>query len=143
MNKEPLVIERTFDAPIDLVWKALTDKEQMKKWYFNVSDFRPEVGFEFEFEGSNEQKTFVHLCKITQLIPERKLAYSWVYEGYEGYSEVTFELFPEGDKTRLRLTHTGLETFPPTGDFLRKNFEAGWTAITGTMLKNFLEGQPK
>jgi hypothetical protein len=52
-------------------------------------------------------------------------------------------LFPEGDKTRLKLTHEGLETFPKTPAYARKNFEAGWTAIIGSELKQFLEGKQK
>ena len=27
------VISRTFDAPLDLVWKAWTEAEQLKKWF--------------------------------------------------------------------------------------------------------------
>jgi uncharacterized protein YndB with AHSA1/START domain len=54
-------------------------------------------------------------------------------------SLVTFELFPEGNKTRLKLTHTGIETFPKTPAYARKNFEAGWTAIIGSELKQFVE----
>src|SRR5580658_6376786 len=30
----PLVIERTFNAPIAAVWKAITNKEDMNHWYF-------------------------------------------------------------------------------------------------------------
>jgi hypothetical protein len=41
--------------------------------------------------------------------------------------------------TRLRLTHEGLETFPKTPAYARKKFEAGWTAIIGTELKQFVE----
>ena len=29
--KTPLVIERTYNAPAETVWKALTDKDQMKQ----------------------------------------------------------------------------------------------------------------
>ena len=84
---------------------------------------------------------FVHLCKITEVIPGAKLTYSWRYEGYEGISYVTWELFAEGTKTRLKLTHTGLETFPVTAhnDFAKTNFVAGWTALVGTSLSKFLE----
>lgn len=28
-----LVLERTLDAPLDLVWKAYTDPEQLKQWF--------------------------------------------------------------------------------------------------------------
>ena len=139
MNQEPFVIERTYNAPIEKVWKAITDKEQMKQWYYDIDEFKPEPGFEFQFEGNNEDRCYVHLCKVTEVIPERKLQYSWRYQGHEGNSFVTWELFPEGTGTRLKLTHEGLETFPPIADFAKKNFVAGWTAIIGTNLKNFVE----
>jgi uncharacterized protein YndB with AHSA1/START domain len=127
----PLVVERTFNAPAGKIWQAITDKNQMKKWNFDVGSFKPEVGFEFQFSASaSPEKTYLHLCKVTEVIPGKKLTYSWRYDGYEGQSFVTFELFPEGDRTRLRLTHRGLETFPASNpDFAAKNFNEGWNAI--------------
>jgi uncharacterized protein YndB with AHSA1/START domain len=140
MKNEPFVIERTFNAPVDKVWKAITDKNQMKEWYFDLEEFKPEVGFEFSFAAPAEKKTYLHLCKITEVIPGRKLSYSWRYDGYPGNSIVTFELFDEGKTTRLKLTHTGLETFPQDNtDFAAQNFVEGWTQIIGSSLKNFLE----
>jgi uncharacterized protein YndB with AHSA1/START domain len=73
------------------------------------------------------------------VIPQRKLAYTWRYKGHEGNSLVTFELFADGNKTRLKLTHEGLETFPKTPAFARKNFMKGWTEIIGSSLKAFVE----
>ena len=32
-DKLDLVLERTIDAPIDLVWKAYTDAEHLKRWF--------------------------------------------------------------------------------------------------------------
>jgi uncharacterized protein YndB with AHSA1/START domain len=140
MNQQSFVIERTYNAPVDKVWKAITDKEQMKQWYFDMSDFKAEPGFEFQFTGGEEDKPYVHLCKIKEVIPGRKLSYSWRYKGYEGDSLVTFELFTEGAGTRLKLTHEGLETFPISNpDFAKKNFEMGWNDIIGTLLKDFVE----
>ena len=138
-NIEPVAIERTFNAPVARVWRALTDKDEMKHWYFDLKEFRPEVGFEFEFAVEHEGMKYHHLCKITEVIPQKKLAYTWRYKGEVGDSLVTLELFPEGDKTRLTLTHEGLETFPKTPAYARKNFEAGWTAIIGSELKKFVE----
>jgi uncharacterized protein YndB with AHSA1/START domain len=148
-NKQParfiegaIVIERTYNAPANKVWKAITDKDQMKQWYFDIAAFKPEAGFEFQFYGEGKHgEKFLHLCKVIEAIPGKKLTYSWRYEGYEGASFVTFELFGEGDKTRLKLSHKGLETFPVTAhnDFAKENFMEGWTYIIGKGLKEYVE----
>jgi uncharacterized protein YndB with AHSA1/START domain len=139
METEPIVIERTYSAPIDKVWQAITDKDKMKQWYFDLAEFKPEVGFEFEFTGGTEENKYLHLCKITEVITGKKLTHSWRYDGYSGESFVSFELFAHGEETRLKLTHTGLETFPPIPDFAKSNFEQGWTYIIGSSLKEYLE----
>jgi len=136
---EAVVIERTFNAPVERVWKALTDVAQMPQWYFDLKEFKPEVGFEFQFVVEHEGTTYDHHCKVTDVIPQKKLAYTWRYKGHEGDSLVTFELFVDGDKTRLKLTHEGLETFPKTSAYARENFEKGWTEIIGSELKQFVE----
>jgi uncharacterized protein YndB with AHSA1/START domain len=136
---EAIVMERTFNAPDGKVWQALTDVDQMRQCYFDLKEFRPEVGFEFEFVVEHEGNSYHHLCKVTEVIPQKKIAYTWRYKGESGNSLVTFELFGEGEKTRLRLTHEGIESFPKTPAYARKNFEAGWTAIIGSELKRFVE----
>jgi uncharacterized protein YndB with AHSA1/START domain len=142
MAQEPLVIERTLPVPSNRVWRAITDVDQMKQWYFDVPAFRPEVGTAFTFVGTDpEGNNWVHLCKVTEVVPQQKLSHTWKYEGHEGNSMVTWELFPEGAGTRVKLTHAGLETFPPLKSFARENFAGGWTEIIGTMLPRFLEKQ--
>jgi uncharacterized protein YndB with AHSA1/START domain len=139
MKPVPFVIERIVNAPVEKVWKAITDKEQMKQWYFDIPEFKPEVGFEFTFDGGAEDRIYTHLCKIIEAVPNKKLKHSWQYKGYEGESFVTWELFPEGNGTRVKLTHEGLETFPPLADFAKENFVAGWTEIVGKNIKEFVE----
>lgn len=136
---QPFVIEQTYNAPIARMWEALTDKDKMKQWYFDLSEFKPEVGFEFSFNGGSPEKTYLHLCRVTKVVPGKLLAHTWCYDGYPGNSEVTWELFDEGGKTRVKLTHTGLHTFPDKGDFARSSFVKGWTHITGINLKDYLE----
>ncbi|MGS2739370.1 SRPBCC family protein [Sinomicrobium sp. M5D2P17] len=140
MKNSPLIIERIFNAPIEKVWKALTDKDHMKQWYFDLEEFSLEVGFEFSFMAGKDEKKYLHLCKITEVIENKKIAYTWRYKGYAGNSQVIFELFPEGDRTKLRLTHEGLETFPESNpDLSRENFNYGWTYFIGTALLKFIE----
>ena len=133
-------MERHFDTTPEKIWKAITDSNEMKKWYFDLPCFKAEVGYEFSFEGGPPEHTYLHLCKVTEMIPGKKLTYSWRYDGYEGISFVTFELFGEGKKTKLKLTHRGLDTFAVNNNphFDAKNFEAGWNSIVETSLKNYL-----
>ena len=138
-QEEAVVVERTLNAPIARVWKALTDANQMRQWYFDLKEFQPQVGFEFEFVVEHEGNRYHHLCQVTDVVPQKKIAYSWRYKGEPGDSLVTFELFAEGNKTRVKVTHTGIETFPRTPAYARKNFENGWTAIIGAELKQFVE----
>lgn len=139
--EKPITIERVYCAPIKKVWKALTDNADLQQWYFKLPEFKAEVGFEFRFTGGkDEQHQYLHICVVTEAVPEEKLKYSWRYDGYEGISYVTFELFSEGNNTRLKLTHEGIESFPKTNsDFDKNNFNEGWTFIVGTAFKDFVE----
>ncbi len=140
MDDKPLIIEQEFNAPIELVWRAITEKELMKKWYFDIADFVLQVGRIFHFEGGKDGRIYVHECEILEIIPFQKLKYSWKYEGYTGISFVTFELFPKDNKTKLRLTHEGLNSFPrENSDLVRSNFVDGWNYLIHESLKQYLE----
>jgi len=136
-----IIIERILNAPVEMVWKAITNKDEMKQWYFDIPAFKPQVGLTFQFIGRGKKgDEFIHLCEVIEVIGQKKLTYSWQYQGYEGKSFVTFELSPEGTKTKLKLTHAGLETFPASiPDFAEANFEEGWSAIIGKFLPDYLE----
>jgi uncharacterized protein YndB with AHSA1/START domain len=141
-GKRPFVIERIYNAPQATVWKAITNKEEMKQWYFkDLGHFKPEVGNEFEFSAGSDHKQYLHKCKVTEVIENKKISYTWRYGGHAGNSLLTFELFPEGAKTKLKLTHAGLETFPSAtnADFGKESFAGGWEYFIGKQLKAYLE----
>ena len=93
----------------------------------------PKAGFEFGFSdlGSSYQKVWT----VTRVIDGHLLAHSWTYKGYPGSSEVSFELSDMGDRSKLKLTHTGLASFPRDPHFGRQRFEEGWKNILGNNLK--------
>jgi uncharacterized protein YndB with AHSA1/START domain len=141
LENGPVVVERTFNVPANLVWNAITDYDQMKQWYMlELQSFKPVVGFETEFSIRHEGKEFPHIWKVTEVVPGKKITYDWRFRGNPGISFATFELFPEGRNTRLKLTHTGIETFDGKShpEYARKNFHWGWTQL-GTALEQFLE----
>lgn len=140
MENEAITIEETLKANAAKVWEAITDKEQMKEWYFDIAEFRPVEGFEFQFYGDGQDgEKFLHLCKVIEVVPGEKITYSWRYHGFEGNSYVTFELTPAGTETILKLTHSDLESFGENPAFARANFVAGWNYIIPFSLKKFVE----
>jgi uncharacterized protein YndB with AHSA1/START domain len=140
---EPVVVEQTFGNSIDVVWKAITEIDQMRQWYFdNIPSFKPEVGFETQFNIRNQNRNFLHMWKVTEVVPEKMIKYNWKYDGYSGDSFVTFELFEQDNLTKLRLTHQAQENFQEdVPEFSRELCLEGWTYFIRKSLKEFLEKQ--
>lgn len=134
----PLRKEFNYNVPIEKVWQALTDKDKMKKWYFpQLQKFEPIVGFKFQFDDNSAeyQKEWI----VTKVTEGKTLSHTWAYRNYPGSSEVTFDLFADENKTRLRVTQTCLESFPNDPHFKRERFEWGWNNLLGQNLKYLLE----
>lgn len=137
---KPFVIERIINAPVARVWQALTDGEELKQWLPFMAGFKAEVGSELRFElGKDPARQYLHVSKVIEVIPGRKLVYGWRYDGYAGDSQVSFELFPAANRTKLKLTHRILEPFPADNpDFAAEGFKQGWT-YTADGLKEYAE----
>jgi uncharacterized protein YndB with AHSA1/START domain len=90
-----LVASRTFPAPPEEVWDALTSTERIPRWLLPVSgDLR--LGGRYQLEGNAGGEVLT--CE-----PPHHLAVTWEYGGQ--LSWVDARLTPEGDGTRLDLTH--------------------------------------
>lgn len=143
MNHSPIIKEVTLRATVEQVWSALTQADKMRRWYFDIPEFQPEVGFCFEFWGETEDKKYLHKCEIKDVILFQKLSYSWRYEGLSGESLVTFEITPLSGQVLLRLTHDGIESFPSENpDLHKENFDGGWEAIIKDSLRNYVDHHP-
>jgi len=140
-NDEPIIIEQTFNASIETVWNSITEIDQMRQWYFkNIPSFKAEVGFETQFNVQSGDRNFLHKWKVTEVIPLRLIRYNWKFEGYQGDSNVVFELFKENNLTKLQLTAQVLEDFPEDiPEFKRESSIEGWTYFIKKSLKEFLE----
>ncbi len=141
MPSKPLILEHTYNAPIQKVWEAISDAGQMKEWYFDIGEFKPEKGFKFEFTGGDENVQFTHHCEVLEARPPHVLKHTWTYPDYPGYSVLTWELIAEGDSTtRVKLSHEGLDSFPQDNpNFREESFLGGWTYILKEGLASYLE----
>jgi uncharacterized protein YndB with AHSA1/START domain len=142
MNTDPIVVEQTFNAPTAVVWRAITDPGQMRQWYFEpIVNFKPELGFESQFNVRCEERDFLHLWKVTDVVHKKRLAYRWRYDGYAGDSTVVWELSETPNGTRLLFTHVIHESFPQDDPmFSRESGQAGWDYFVRERLKAFLDG---
>lgn len=143
MNTDPVVVEQTYDAPVAEVWRAITDKDQMRQWFFEtMTDFEPEPGFEVQFNVRCEGRDYPHEWKVTEVDSEKRIVYGWRYGGHPGNSTVVWELSETPSGTKLTFTHEGIETFPQDNPvFSRESTQAGWNYLLRESLKAFLERQ--
>ena len=140
-ESDPVIITQIFNNSITEVWEAITQVDQMTQWFFEeIPSFRPEVGFSTAFNIKTSERNFLHLWKIIEVIPYRKIVYDWRYQGYAGESSVSFELFEEEDQTKLKLTAAGFETYPQNiPEFTRESCINGWIYFINNRLKNYLD----
>lgn len=135
-------IERTYNAPVNLVWQAITDRTMMKEWYFDFAeDFKLEPGAVFEWTaGDNESKQWLHRGKMVEIVPGEKLVHTWEYPGYSGTSTVSWILSKIDDTTtKVKLLHDFNIPFDATVDALKtENFEMGWIHILTISLQEYL-----
>src|SRR4051812_17228084 len=120
-------LERLLDAPAETVWRYLTEAELRAKWFMGGTDAGPTGAFDMfvdhdnlsdedvpypenyaAFKGATWTENVVHFE------PPRLLETS--FQGGKN-GTVTYELFPEGDRTRLVLTHKGITSGTGAQDF--------------------------
>jgi uncharacterized protein YndB with AHSA1/START domain len=116
----PLAIEREAVYPHspERVWRALVDPDELAAWLM-PTDFAPEVGKTFVLETGDAHIGTIQ-GEVLEIDPPRLLRCRWT--GVFGDTEVTFELAPEADGTRLRVRHDGWGEPAPD----RGGFDDGW-----------------
>lgn len=140
---EPIIVEQSYNASKEEVWNAITDKECMKQWYFDIPDFELKENTEFNFYEPGEAKQYHHRCVIQKIVPFEKLQHTWTHPSHsKGESVLTWELNEEEGTTTVRLTHAGIENFADGGEaFKKENYKVGWNEILTQLLKDFLENE--
>jgi len=136
---QPLVIEREIDAPVERVWQALTDIKYLKQWLGFFPDFKPEVGFTTDFDLGPADHKYPHHVEVLEVVEKQRLTYTWDYGGMSQGSDVTFELRPQGQNTKLVLTCRFKHIPADEPDFM-KNASQGWN-FTADSLKTFAESK--
>ena len=142
MKKNDVIItEQKFDVPVETVWKAITNVNQMRDWFFdNIPEFKAEIGFKTQFMVETEERKFLHLWEIIEVTPNKQIKYNWRYQDYDGEAFVSFELTEDKLKSSLKLTCEVIESFDDNiPEFQLESCQAGWNYFINQQLKEYLE----
>lgn len=140
-SQHPIIVSQNYQATPLEIWNAITRPQQMRKWYFEeIEDFKAEKGFKTQFTILHNNRTFTHCWEITEVIPQKKVTYSWTYKEYPGMAMISFDIQPAENGTTLTLTNIVKEDFPDdTPEFTRESCLGGWEYFIQQELKKYLE----
>ena len=140
-SQPPIIVSQAYQATSLEIWNAVTQPQQMRKWYFEqMEDFKAEEGFKTQFTIQHNNRSFTHCWEIAEVIPHKKLSYSWKYNEYLGMAIVTFDILTTEKGSTLTLTNTVLEDFPDhIPEFTRESCLGGWQYFIQQELKKYLE----
>jgi uncharacterized protein YndB with AHSA1/START domain len=111
--------EAVYPHPPERVWRALVDPDELAAWLM-PTDFAPELGREFVLETGDAHIGTIR-GEVLEIDEPRLLRCRW--SGVFGDTQVTYELFPEAEGTRLRVRHDGwTDPIPPE----HAGFDDGW-----------------
>ncbi|MGI8459174.1 MAG: SRPBCC domain-containing protein [Propionibacteriaceae bacterium] len=128
-------------APIDRVWAALTEPDQVGSWFGNGQptriDLRPGGRIVFD-HGHGDLPAVLETVEAPSL-----LAYRWSIVGAAGTDPtasnstlVTFRLFPEDGETRVAFTEEGFASVtddPEQAAHQYENNASGWAGILDSL----------
>lgn len=131
--KDVIVKKKTFDQPIDVVWKAISEGAEISKWFIHA-DFKPEPGYRYTFTAKEEHGSTVIKGTVLEADPYT-LKYTWNVSGAPVETTVTWMLEKIGSQTHLKLEHTGISKFEgETAVEMFGHFEKGWDACISGLL---------
>ncbi len=137
ISKEAVVIERIFDAAVDLVWQMWSDPDHFTKWYGPKGFTIPVANMDMRVGGKRlicmaspdgSMKMWT-TGEYTEIVPNQRLAYTespadeqgnvvspsamGMPEGYPTTTEVTVVLEDLGGRTKMVMTHAGIPADSP------------------------------
>lgn len=143
-EKHVLIIERTFDAPRELVFAAWTEQERLAKWCF-PKNFEPLFG-EGDLRVGGKWRagmkapwgeSFLVGGVYREIAPPERLVFTHAWEEEHGPGDetiVTITLFDEGGKTRMVF-----EQAPFRSADVRDSHRDGWNEAFDH-LQSYAEG---
>lgn len=134
LTKDAVVIERVFNAPVDLIWQLWTEPEHFKKWYgpkgatIPVVDMNVRVGGKrlicMEMQTPNGSMKMWFTGEYLEVVPNERLVYTdsmadengnvvapsamGMPDNHPEKTQVTVLLENLDGRTKMTMTHAGV-----------------------------------
>ncbi len=133
-SQDAVVIERSFDAPVDLIWQMWTEAEHFAAWYGPEGATIPVAKMDVRIGGArlvcmevvtpDGPMTMWFAGEYREVVDNERLVYTEFMSDENGNAsspatEVRVELAEVGGRTTMVMTHTGIPAGSPGA--------AGWT----------------
>jgi len=153
-NNNELVINRTFNLPVDKVWQAWTQAESCKKWWGPKGYTCPSCTMDFREGGkylsamrSPEGNEFWSTGVYKEIVQKEKLVCTDSFSDNKGNiipaadlgmpgewpmeCKVTITFKEDGDKTNMELHHEGIPAA------MHEDCKAGWQSSLDKLEESF------
>lgn len=155
-DEEGIIVERVFDAPREIVWKAWTDPEMVKKWWGPEGFWAPSVKIDFRVggkytygmhgpAGSEWDRDMYSSGIFKEIVPNEKIVTTDYFSDENGNKiepteegqdkdfptemtvTITFEDTDDG-KTKLAIFYPKVENEKQFEAMLKSGMKEGWSS---------------
>lgn len=128
-----LVLERVFDAPVELVWRCWTEREHLQQWScprgFTIphAEGKLAVGGQWHITMRTPEGSDLGVGgEYREIVPHKRLVMTHAWDDETGkprhWTTVTVTFEALGKRTKLTLVQTGFDS-----DESRDGHEGGWS----------------
>lgn len=133
MNIDSLTFERSIQAPLKQVYRALTSSTALREWLCDTCTTEPRPGGRMYMWWNSG---FYTCGEFLETEADQKIVYTWFGRGDPAPTQVEISLSGDQDTTRLKLVHSGLgstETWVKTAEEIHKGWENGLANLVHTL----------
>ena len=139
------------EAPADVVWRTITEPEQIREWLCDGVELEPRPGAlgTLTFRADADDRLVVDVT-VVDADPPRCFSFRWCYPSDEDATAdnstlVTFTLTADGDaRTRLRVVESGIDHLDKSDHEKQEYFDQhqlGWQVRGDALRDLFVTGQ--
>ena len=135
-------VVRTFDAPVELVWRAHTEPELVRQWMtgppghsFPVCEIDFRVGGKARYVWKNQDFEMGMTAEFKEIVEHERIVYTEAYDGWpEGSTTVTASFVGADGQTTVTV-HTEYQSQEARDAAMQPGFKEGYEASYETLDK--------